>query len=145
MLRVTVDANILVSAIVYRGKPAELLRRALEGEINLTVCQPIIDETVEVLKRKFDATPDELREARAIIDIAARTVTPAVQLSVIKEDPDDDRVLECAVSAGADYIVTGDKDLLRLKRYDVIRIVTAADLLGILQGQEGHDAGPPNP
>jgi hypothetical protein len=55
---------------------------------------------MEVLARKFGATADFIAEARAVIGEAARTVTPAVQLSVIKEDPDDDRILECAVSAG---------------------------------------------
>lgn len=62
------DANILVSAIAYqRGKPAELLRRALEGEINLTVSRSIIDEPLEVLERKFDAPPEDISEARTII------------------------------------------------------------------------------
>jgi len=50
---------------------------------------------------------------------------------VIKEDPPDNRVLECAVSAGSDYIVTGDKDLLRLGRYDAIRILSVADFLDL--------------
>ena len=59
-----------------------------------------------------------------------------MQLSIIKEDPDDDRILECAVSAGAEYIVTGDKDLLRLKQYDSIRIVNVADFLDVVQGRQ---------
>ena len=59
----------------------------------------------------------------------ARTVTPAVQLDVVWEDPPDNRILECAVSAGSDYIVSGDKDLLRLGRYDAIRILTPSDFL----------------
>jgi uncharacterized protein len=54
-----------------------------------------------------------------------------VEVDVLKEDPADNRVLECAVSAGADYIVTGDQDLLRLGRYDAIRILTVADFLEI--------------
>lgn len=55
---------------------------------------------------------------------AARIVTPAVRLDVVTADPDDDKIVECAVTAGSDYIVTGDKDLLRLGSYDSIRIVT---------------------
>jgi len=65
----------------------------------------------------------------------ARTVTPAVQLDIIKEDPPDNRILECAVSAGADYIVSGDNDLLRLGRYDSIRILNVADFLDLAQGE----------
>lgn len=78
-----------------------------------------------MLARKFHFTPEETAEARKRIDAMARTVTPAVRLEVIREDPPDDRILECAVSAGSDYIVTGDKDLLRLGRYDAIRILAA--------------------
>lgn len=54
---------------------------------------------------------------------------------MIAHDPPDNRVLECAVSAGSDFIVTGDKDLLRLKRYDGIRIVSVAEFLDIAAGQ----------
>lgn len=133
MLRATVDANILVSGFAYpRGKPFQLLKRALEGEVNLTISQPIIDEGLEVLSRKFGYPPEDIAEARALVSQAARIVVPAVELDVIKEDPDDNRVLECAVSAGADYIVTGDEDLLRLGRYDAIRILRVADFLEIV-------------
>jgi predicted nucleic acid-binding protein len=62
-------------------------------------------------------------------------VTPAVQIEVIKDDPVDNRILECAVSAGADYIGTGDKDLLRLGSHDAIKILRVADFLNIAQGQ----------
>jgi uncharacterized protein len=68
------------------------------GEVNLTVSQPIIDEVAEILYRKFGASEDFIAETRALIGQAARVVRPAVQLNVITEDPDDDRVLECAVS-----------------------------------------------
>lgn len=119
MLRVTADANILVSALLYRrGKSNQLLRKAIDGEINLTVSQPIIDETLEVLERKFGASRDFLTEARVVIGAAARIVQPAMRLNVVKEDQDDDKVLECAVSAGSDYIVT------------------VADFLNIIQGRE---------
>ena len=65
----------------------------------------------------------------------ARIVTPAVQLQVIKEDPADDKILECAVTAGSDFIVSGDKDLLRVARYDSIRILNVADFLGLALGE----------
>jgi uncharacterized protein len=130
--RVTADTNILVSGLIYRrGKPFQFLRMALEGEINLAISPAIIEETLGVLVRKFGATASDLPEYRETLEEAARTVHPAVQLDVIKEDPADDRILECAVSAGSDYIVTGDKDLLRLGRYDSIRILTVADFFEV--------------
>lgn len=132
MPRVTADTNILVSGLVYRrGKPYDLLRMALDGTINLTVSQHILDEMADVLARKFYATPEEIAEATLIVRDAARVVTPAVQLDVIREDPADNRILECAVAAGSDYIVTGDKDLLRLGTYDSIKILTVSDFLNV--------------
>jgi len=89
----------------------------------------------DVLVRKFDATPEELSEAIGIVAQAARVVKPSVQLDVIKDDAPDNRILECAVSAGADYIVTGDSHLLKLGRYDAIRIVSVAHFLEIATQQ----------
>ena len=136
MLRVTADTNILVSGLNFRaGKPARFLQLARAGTINLTISQPIIEETTEVLARKFDWPEEDIAEARRWLKAMARTVTPAVELDVIKEDPPDNRILECAVSAGSDYIVTGDKDLLRLGQYGGIRIVRVSDFLDVFQAQ----------
>jgi uncharacterized protein len=136
VLKVTADTNILISGLVYRrGKPYDLLRMAIDGTISLTVSRHILDEMADVLARKFDATPEEITEAKGIVGDAARIVQPSVQIDVIKEDPPDNRILECAVSAGADYIVTGDKDLLRLGTYDSIKILTVSDFLKVARGQ----------
>ncbi len=130
MIRATPDTNVIVSGLMYRrGKPHEPLQRALSGEISLTVSQAILEEVADVLKRKFSATAEEVNDAREIISHAARTVRPSVQLNVIQEDPPDNRILECAVSGGADYIVSVDKDLLRLGQYDSIRILNVSDFL----------------
>ena len=56
-------------------------------------------------------------------------MTPKKAIDAIKEDPDDNRILECALEAGSKFIVTSDKDLLRLSEYSNIRIVTASQLL----------------
>lgn len=137
MLRVTPDTNILVSGLVYRrGKPYQLLLAALDGEISMTVSQPIIAEMADVLARKFHMSEDFIAEAKKIVTRAARVVTPSVQLDVIKEDPPDNRILECAVTGGSDFIVTGDKDLLRLKQYDSIRILKVSDFIAAELGRE---------
>jgi len=98
------------------------LRWTRAGKINLTVSEAILDEIGGVLARKFGWPPEDIAEGRKWITEIARTATPAVQLDVIKEDPADNRILECAVAAGSDYIVSGDKDLLRLGQYDGIRL-----------------------
>jgi uncharacterized protein len=118
VFKVTADTNVLVSGLTFgRGKPFQLLKLALEEQINLTTSQETIEETVSVLARKFGASAADVAEATAIIREAARTVRPSVELNVIKEDPPDNRVLEFGVSAGSDYIVTGDKDRIGAARY----------------------------
>lgn len=107
----------------------------LQGAANLTVSPAILDEMGNVLARDFAASPEEIAEARTIVADAARTATPAVQLDVIKEDPPDNRILECAMSAGADYIVTRDNDLLRRRTYAGIRIVNDADFLELARSE----------
>ena len=137
MLRVTADTNILLSGMIFpKGKPFQFLELAREGKINLTVSEPILAEAEDVLARKFAWSAEAIADGRRRLQGMARTVRPAVQLSVIKEDPPDDRILECAVSAGSDYIVTGDKDLLRLGQYAGIRIISVAAFLDIFQDRD---------
>jgi uncharacterized protein len=134
VLRVTADTNILISALIFPGgKPFQLLELAREGKINLTVSEAILDEMAGVLARKFNWQAEEIAAGRKWITEMARTVKPAVRLDIIKEDPPDNRILECASTAGSDYIVSGDKDLLRLGRYDSIRIVRVAEFLELAQ------------
>lgn len=132
MLRVTADTNILISALNFReGKPFQLLELARQGKISLTVSEPILTEMADVLRRKFGWPEERIARGREWITDMARIVTPAVRLEVIKEDPADNKILECAMTAGSDFIVSGDKDLLRLGRYDSIRVLNAADFLGV--------------
>jgi putative PIN family toxin of toxin-antitoxin system len=132
VLRVTADTNVVVSGLISpNGKPRELLQTARNGEINLTLSHAILEEAADVLSRKFDWPPEDIAEARQRLSEIARIVTPAVLLEVIKEDPSDNRILECAVSAGSGYIVTGDKHLLRLGVYSGIRILKVSDFLNL--------------
>jgi uncharacterized protein len=136
VLRVTVDTNILVSGLNFlSGKPFQFLQLARGGKISLTVSAAILDETAEVLARKFGWPPEDVSEARRRLMRIARTVRPAVELDVVREDPPDNRVLECAMSAGSDYIVTADKDLLRLGQYAGTRIVSVSQFLELFQGR----------
>ena len=99
------------------------------GDFRLDLSDAILDELITVLRDDFHWEAYRLHFAREKIAGVANRVTPAQTLDVIKEDPDDNRILECAVEAGSGYIVTADKDLLRLGAYGQIKIVTPADLL----------------
>ncbi len=136
MNRVVADSNVYVSAIVFGGKPMMLLDLAEEGEIELFTSEQILSETFRILRDKFHHTSDQLEAARLHVATIAKSVTPTEILKVVTLDPDDDRVLECAVAAGATNIVTGDKHLLGLSSFRGIRIQRPAEFLRDLQHRE---------
>jgi putative PIN family toxin of toxin-antitoxin system len=134
VLRATADSNIYISGLLSRqGNPFAFLELARAGKLRLAVSDAILDEVAEVLQRKFDWPQQDIVEVRRQIERFAQKVRPAVTLDVVREDPDDNHILECASAAGSDYIVSGDKDLLRLGRYDSIRIVRVAEFLELAQ------------
>jgi putative PIN family toxin of toxin-antitoxin system len=137
----TLDTNIYVSALVYRGTPLRLLHLAIDGDLEVAISQPILDETLRVLREKFGWPEERLQGAEALINGCARRVSPSQTLNVIKEDEPDNRILECAAEAGSEYIVSGDKDLHRLGRYGNARVIKVADMLDIIQGRGSRSPG----
>ena len=135
MLSVTVDTNIYISAFKFGGTPLRLLRLAVEGKLEIAISQPIMDEILRVLREKFGESPGRLSEVEAWMREFTRLVTPSQTLNIIGEDPDDNRILECAAEAGSDVIVSGDKDLHRLKQYGKARVVKVADCMDMVIGK----------
>ena len=128
-MRITLDANIWVSAFNFKGAGQRILDMAEAGTIQLLTSEAIIEEVLDVLGRKFDWSAPELRMARTRMGRYAEIVEPTQEIAEVTEDPDDDRILECAVASGCQYIITGDRDLLRRGEYEGIGIVTMADFL----------------
>ena len=87
----------------------------------------IPDETIRVLREKFGWDGYRLHDARRRLASLTNRVAPTQVLDIIKEDPPDNRIVECAAEAGSECIVTWDKDLPRLGSYGNIRIIRAAD------------------
>jgi len=108
------------------------------GQIRLDVSDEILTETIGVLREKFGLPGELLHHLRQQITGFTNRVSPAERLDVIKEDLDDNMILECAQAAGSDFIVNEDKDLLRLKQYKNARIVRALEMLEVLQGRVGR-------
>lgn len=140
MRRVVADTNVLVSAIQFGGKPRQLLDLAIDGHIDLAVSEAIIEETLRVLRDKFHRAPRDLRETDKQLRVIARIVTPAEIVNAVAADPSDDRVLECAVAAEAEVIVSGDKHLLALKGFRTVRIQRVAEFLAA--SKLGREARP---
>ena len=126
---VVLDTNIYISALALPGSFAEeALQKAALRQYDLLLSPAILAELANVLTRKFgwDAAR-ALNACREMSDIAD-VVKPSERLKVLSDDPDN-RILECAMAGHADLIVTGDKHLLNLKRYEGISIVRLADFL----------------
>jgi putative PIN family toxin of toxin-antitoxin system len=133
--RVTLDSNVYLSGFVFGGKPKRVLEMAIDGEIEVAVSDPIIQEVRRHLLGKFGWSEPRAAEAVQSITEFAKHVTPTEAIDTVPTDPDDNRVLECAVSAGSQTIVTGDDDLLRLVGFRGIEIVRVADFLRRFSGR----------
>jgi putative PIN family toxin of toxin-antitoxin system len=109
VLRVTCDTNIYISGLNFSGNPRRVLDMAEEGMIHLSVSDNILNEIEEVLRRPKFGWP-EAEIGRALKEIARFTehVEPTQRVDVVKADPDDDRILECATAAKSEYLVSGD-------------------------------------
>ena len=128
MISATVDSNIYVSALQFGGIGVRLIGMARSGAIRMDISEAILAETIGVLRDKFGWDGYRLHFARLDLRKFAHIVVPTQTLNVT-DDPDDNRILECAIAAGSDFIVTYDKDLLRLGEYAGIKIVRAVDFL----------------
>lgn len=126
---VVLDANVYISALAFGGKPKRAFQLGITRRVQVVISDPIRTEVLRTLRDKFQWSEERLADAGALIGTAATSIAPTVTLQVVERDPDDDRVLECAVTAKADLIVTGDLDLLSLGEYEGIRIVQVAQLL----------------
>jgi putative PIN family toxin of toxin-antitoxin system len=130
VLKVVLDTNVLISAILFGGKPRQILEKAIRREIRLCLSEPILEELSGVLRRsKFDYSPEMIQFTLTELTGIADFVNPSETIDVVLEDLDDDRILECAVEAGANYIITGDFHLLKLSRYRNIAVVNVVGFL----------------
>jgi putative PIN family toxin of toxin-antitoxin system len=136
---VVLDTNVIVSALLSpEGPPAEIIRRWEEEVIEAAISSPLLEELERVLnykqERKYFKDPQEKIAAfiRAFRK-AALIAEPRGKLDIVKADPSDNRVLECAVASGAAYIITGDSHLLELKEFKGIIILSPAGFLTALE------------
>jgi putative PIN family toxin of toxin-antitoxin system len=124
-VRAVFDTNVLVAAFAAEGICSKILTRGRKKQFHLIACPIILQEFERVLIKKFSATRNEARSALQIVSEAMHSIVlPSQSEQGVCRDPDDDAILACALEARADYLVTGDVDLLELKTFKGIRIVT---------------------
>lgn len=136
MRRVTADSNIYISALNFGGKPLQVLELARAREIELAISNAIITETSRILHHKFYWKPEDVTDAVEQILHFTTYVRADYTLDVVHADPDDNRVLECALSAGSDTVITGDTDLLAMGSFRGVRIQNPSHFLAAFQAQE---------
>ena len=123
-MRVVFDSNVLISALVFPGKQAEkAILRIIENRDQLLISKPIVDKVLEVLARKFAREPEELARVAVLLTELADWVRPRRRVRVLKDEADT-RILECAVTGGADSIVTEDQAMLELSGFEGIQITS---------------------
>jgi putative PIN family toxin of toxin-antitoxin system len=130
VISATLDTSIYIRALHFGGPATVIIGHARAGSIRIDISDAIMTETNRVLRDKFQWDGYMLQDAREKLRALGNHVSPTETLRVIMEDPDDDRILECA-AAKSDFIVSEDKDLLRLGQFGNARIVSIRDLINL--------------
>jgi len=132
--RVVFDTNVYISIFAFPEKPlGSLLGLAIFGAIDLFVCPFILEEFRRVAESKFRFSEEQIDFFEDRILEAAKLVDPSEKVAVIKRHEEDNRILECAVAATADYLVSGDRrHIVPQKRFRGTTIVQPAEFLRLL-------------
>ncbi len=129
MIGATLDTSVYIRALHFGGPATVIIGHARAGNIRVDISEAIVAETIRVLRDKFQWDGYSLQDVRGKLLALGNHVSPSETLHVIKEDPADDRILECATTAKSDFIVSEDKDLLRLGQFGSARIVSVRDFI----------------
>lgn len=129
-LKVEIDTNVFISGLNFTGNSREILKLLRMGEIDVCISPFILDEMERVLVKKFSWGEKQIGRVLNLIRKQTLLVRPKLKVSLIKEKDDDNRILECAVEANANFLISGDKrHLLPLKKFEGIKIISPADFL----------------
>lgn len=145
MITIVIDNNVFVSAMLRGGNPKAVLDAVGQGRVALITTSSIMEELREVLLRPkfkphFETQDLDIEKTLLDYEKLARHVSPTTSEVALLRDDKDLRFLECAVGGGANYLVSGDKDLTTLERYKEVMIVTPAQFLAFLNEPEDGQA-----
>ncbi|MEK6933663.1 MAG: putative toxin-antitoxin system toxin component, PIN family [Nanoarchaeota archaeon] len=132
-MRFTLDTNFLVSATQWNYSIAnKLLEKLIRENHDIFATKEILEEFTEILKRDFKYNDQEIREILEKVLQFLTLVTPTKKVDVVKEDTDDNKIIECAIESEAEYILSYDKHLLNLKEYSGIKIIRPEEAMTYL-------------
>ena len=128
-MRVVFDTNIFISGLVIPGSLAEkAIFKIIEGKDSLLISKDIINEVLSVLSSKFERDREALSHVAVTLTEIAELVKPSKRVKIFKDEPDN-RILECAISGEADFLVTGDKKMLQLREHKGVKIISLKEYL----------------
>jgi len=135
-MKVVLDTNTWLSAIVWRGEATKIIEAGLNKKIQIIISQEILSELIEVLNRdKFKDFIDKekIEDLIKVILSIAELIETKTKIDIIKEDPKDNIILEAASDAKAEYIISYDKHLRNMLQYNKIKIITPTDFLKLIK------------
>jgi putative PIN family toxin of toxin-antitoxin system len=128
-VKIVFDSNIYISAfVVPRSQAEKVIFKVIEKNVSLMISKEIISEVLRVLAGKFKREKEALSRTAVYLSDVANIVKSNRKIKALKDEPDN-RILECAVAGRADLIVTDDKEMLRLKEFEGIRIISLKEYL----------------
>ena len=140
-MKAVLDTNVFISGIFWEGNfCSQIISKWRTGEFELVSSKEIIEELVKTLRNfKISMPEDKIQEWINLIIKNAMIVESSEKLEIVKEDPSDNRFLEAAIAGNADWIITQDNHLLKLKEYEGIKIIKPEEALKLAYGtKEEH-------
>ncbi len=130
---VVFDTNVLLSSTLWDWSVSQkLLHKIIMADVSIFSSTEIIEEYQKVLHRDFEYSEDEINEIMTILLSFVKLVNPEEKVNIVKDDPDDNKIIECALASASSYVVTYDNHLLKLKEFRGIKIVTPEEMIDIL-------------
>jgi putative PIN family toxin of toxin-antitoxin system len=132
--KIVIDTNVLISAILFSGIPNQVLQEVIHERCHLYLSHDILNEFLHVLSRsKFQLLVPQIKQFYEEIINISNIVYPMQKLLIVKEDPGDNMLFECAIESNANFIVSGNKHVLRVKNYQNIEVITPGNFIQIFK------------
>tara|TARA_Y100000310_G_scaffold345315_2_gene463693 strand:+ start:11944 stop:12342 length:399 start_codon:yes stop_codon:yes gene_type:complete len=130
-MKVTVDTNFLISSMIWDNSVAhKLLLKLISNDVDIYTTKEILEEFSKVLKRDFKYSDKGVVERIDNVVSFVKLVITKNKINIVKGDPDDNKIIECAFESDSKYIITYDKHLLKIKEYKGINIIKPEEFLG---------------
>ena len=129
-MNIVCDTNVLVSGFLFGGHAREILRLTSRGVVSNFISPGILREVEDALRRpKFGLHPEQVLEIIVLFKDTFEVVSPSIRVRVISSDPKDNHIIEAALAARAEYIISGDRHLLDLTKWEDVHLVTPAQFM----------------